>query len=200
MLHRASQKHESIFDGSKKEDSRVGEAGRFQKRDCPTLWGRPGHAQALLQAVRRTCYPLEPGTRLPARLRSWTRRPGSSFWGTSGRGRGPPTLRGGTVPARRGGGESERSDGMPGDKTPLSQSKKKIRRGSRKRRVLKAPLESTQIGCIDPQRLVFVDEMGTHTSLLSPLYAYAPVGENELSSRSRGTAGRTPPCFRAFAS
>jgi hypothetical protein len=30
--------------------------------------------------------------------------------------------------------------------------------------------------CVDPGRLVFVDEMGTHTSL-APLYAYAPVGE-----------------------
>ena len=33
-----------------------------------------------------------------------------------------------------------------------------------------------EVGRIDPERLVFVDEMGTHTSL-APLYAYAPVGE-----------------------
>jgi transposase len=33
-----------------------------------------------------------------------------------------------------------------------------------------------EIGRVDPERLVFVDEMGTHTSL-APLYAYAPVGE-----------------------
>ena len=33
-----------------------------------------------------------------------------------------------------------------------------------------------EVGRIDPDRLVFVDEMGTHTSL-APLYAYAPVGE-----------------------
>ena len=33
-----------------------------------------------------------------------------------------------------------------------------------------------ELGRIDPERLVFVDEMGTHTSL-APLYAYAPVGE-----------------------
>jgi transposase len=49
-------------------------------------------------------------------------------------------------------------------------------------------LWSTQIGCIDPERLVFVDEMGTHTSL-SPLYAYAPVGERAFFKipRNRGT-------------
>ena len=32
-----------------------------------------------------------------------------------------------------------------------------------------------ELGRIDGQRLVFVDEMGTHTSLV-PLHAYAPIG------------------------
>jgi hypothetical protein len=32
-----------------------------------------------------------------------------------------------------------------------------------------------EVGRIDPSGLVFVDEMGTHTSL-APLYAYSPVG------------------------
>jgi hypothetical protein len=31
-----------------------------------------------------------------------------------------------------------------------------------------------ELGRIDPSRLVFVDEMGTHTSL-APLYAYSPI-------------------------
>jgi transposase len=40
---------------------------------------------------------------------------------------------------------------------------------------------------VDPGRLVFVDEMGTHTSL-APLYAYAPVGERAFFEipRNRG--------------
>jgi hypothetical protein len=40
---------------------------------------------------------------------------------------------------------------------------------------------------IDPGRLVFVDEMGTHTSL-APLYAYAPTGERAFFEipRNRG--------------
>jgi hypothetical protein len=44
-----------------------------------------------------------------------------------------------------------------------------------------------EIGCIDPGRLVFVDEMGTHTSLV-PLYAYAPIGERAYFKipRNRG--------------
>jgi transposase len=45
-----------------------------------------------------------------------------------------------------------------------------------------------EIGCVDPGRLVFVDEMGAHTSL-APLYAYAPVGERAFFEipRNRGT-------------
>lgn len=44
-----------------------------------------------------------------------------------------------------------------------------------------------ELGGIDAERLVFVDEMGTHTSL-APLYAYAPVGERAFFEvpRNRG--------------
>jgi transposase len=44
-----------------------------------------------------------------------------------------------------------------------------------------------EIGRIDPGCLVFVDEMGTHTSL-APLYAYAPIGERAFFEipRNRG--------------
>ena len=45
-----------------------------------------------------------------------------------------------------------------------------------------------EMGDLDPWRLVFVDEMGTHTSL-APLYAYAPIGERAFfeAPRNRGT-------------
>ncbi len=44
-----------------------------------------------------------------------------------------------------------------------------------------------ELGNIDAERFVFVDEMGTHTSL-APLYAYAPVGERAFFEipRNRG--------------
>ncbi len=44
-----------------------------------------------------------------------------------------------------------------------------------------------EVGRIDPRCLVFVDEMGTHTSL-APLYAYAPIGERAFCEipRNRG--------------
>lgn len=46
-----------------------------------------------------------------------------------------------------------------------------------------------ELGRIDaPERLVFVDEMGTHTSLAA-LYAYSPMGRRAFFeiSRNRGT-------------
>ena len=46
---------------------------------------------------------------------------------------------------------------------------------------------------VDPSRLVFVDEMGLHTSL-APLYGYSPKGERvRLEVRFHETAARTPP-------
>jgi transposase len=44
-----------------------------------------------------------------------------------------------------------------------------------------------EVGRLNPRRLVFVDEMGTHTSL-APLYAYAPIGERAFLEipRNRG--------------
>jgi transposase len=44
-----------------------------------------------------------------------------------------------------------------------------------------------EVGRLDPGRLVFIDEMGTNTSL-APLYAYAPVGQRAFLKipRNRG--------------
>ena len=44
-----------------------------------------------------------------------------------------------------------------------------------------------EVSRVDPGRLVFVDEMGTHTSL-APLYVYAPIGERAFFEipRNRG--------------
>jgi hypothetical protein len=52
---------------------------------------------------------------------------------------------------------------------------------------LRAAWRVTLAQRIDPQRLVFVDEMGAHTSL-SPIYAYSPKGQRAYCSvpRNRG--------------
>jgi len=48
----------------------------------------------------------------------------------------------------------------------------------------------TEICSVDPGRLVFVDEMGTHTSL-APLYAYAPIGERAFFKAPRNHGKNT---------
>jgi transposase len=52
---------------------------------------------------------------------------------------------------------------------------------------LRAAWRVTLAQHIDPEQLVFVDEMGTHTSL-SPIYAYSPKGQRAYCSvpRNRG--------------
>jgi hypothetical protein len=52
-----------------------------------------------------------------------------------------------------------------------------------------------EVGSLDPECLVFVDEIGTHT-YLAPLYAYSPVGERAFFEipRTLKKAG-TPRCI-----
>ena len=52
---------------------------------------------------------------------------------------GYPLLEG-RVPVCGVGGEGERSDGMPGGRTPPQEPKKKVQRSSRKRRGLEDPM------------------------------------------------------------
>ena len=47
-----------------------------------------------------------------------------------------------------------------------------------------------EVCCLDPGRLVFVEEMGTHTSL-APIYAYAPVGERAFFKIPRNRSKNT---------
>jgi hypothetical protein len=49
---------------------------------------------------------------------------------------------------------------------------------------------------VDAKRLIFVDEMGTNTSL-SPVYAWSPKGKRACWSVPRNLKELTPPCFRA---
>src|SRR5215212_7935026 len=52
-VRRVSLMHECIFAGPQRKDRRVGEKGRPQGRDCPTLRGSSRDGQTLLQATRR---------------------------------------------------------------------------------------------------------------------------------------------------
>ena len=84
----------------------------------------------------------------------------------------PPKER---VPLRGLWGRGERGDGLPGDQAPGAQPKKRSAGASERDERLRLVWRST-FGKLDGKRLVFVDEMGTHTSL-APLYAYSPRGK-----------------------
>jgi hypothetical protein len=79
---------------------------------------------------------------------------------------------------------------MPHAQASVSQPKKRTK-GAEERDEFLRSVWREELGRVDPSRLVFIDEMGTHTSL-APLYAYSPVGErrgrapwaSEPSSRS----------------
>src|SRR3712207_3748890 len=48
VLNRVSWRHETVLVGPQREDRRVGEEGRAQGRDRPTLRGRSRYGQTLL--------------------------------------------------------------------------------------------------------------------------------------------------------
>jgi transposase len=75
---------------------------------------------------------------------------------------------------------------MPDAQAYVAEPKKRTV-GARERDELLRLLWREELGGIDPSRVVFVDEMGTHTSL-APVYAYAPVGERAYFEvpRNRG--------------
>lgn len=80
-----------------------------------------------------------------------------------------------------------KGDDLPGDqRAPCTQSKKRSARASERDEWLRLVWRST-IGKLDAGRLVFVDEMGTHTSL-APLYARSPRGKRAFFKvpRNRG--------------
>src|SRR5215211_3179443 len=184
MVRRVSWMHECIFAGPKREDRRVSEEGRPQGRDRPTFRSRSSDGQTLLQATRRA---RNARTQEGSRQSPEARREGDEA--TLRRSReealGYPLPKG-RIPVRSDGGEGERSDGLPSGRTPAQEPKKRSTGAAERDEFLRV-LWRMKVGRLDPGRLVFVDEMGTHTSL-APLYAYAPVGERAFFEipRNRG--------------
>src|SRR5215217_8719681 len=82
---------------------------------------------------------------------------------------------------------------MPHAQASVSQPKKRTKRtkGAEERDEFLRSVWREELGRVDPSRLVFIDEMGTHTSL-APLYAYSPVGERAFFEIPVGIAARTP--------
>src|SRR5215211_5002139 len=183
-VRRLSWKHECVFSRPQREDRRVGEEGCPQGRDRPAFRRRSCDGQTLLQATQRARHlGAQEGSRQEAEAgregqEAARRRPQRE-------GVGHP-LPEGRVPFRRLGSFGERSDGLPDATTSLTKSKKRTK-GAAERDGFLRVLWRLEVGRIDPERLVFVDEMGTHASL-APVYAYAPVGERAFFEipRNRG--------------
>src|SRR5215204_6176151 len=89
-------------------------------------------------------------------------------------------------PLRRLRGIGERGDYLPHAQAFVAQPKKRTK-GAKERDEFLRRVWREELGRIDAERLVFVDEMGIHTSL-APLYAYAPIGERAFFRvpRNRG--------------
>lgn len=89
--------------------------------------------------------------------------------------------------------EDERVDRQQDAEAPRMEPKKD--HWERTREFLKAAWRVLVAGGLDARRLVFVDEMGAHTSLTS-LYAWARRGERVRVLRCRATEERTRRCWR----
>ena len=113
--------------------------------------------------------------------------------GTTGR----HPLREARVPAQRGRAEGERAHHLQALEACGLQPKKRSVGASERDEFLRAAWRALVAGRIDAGRLVFVDEMGSNTSL-APLYAWARRGESEpFLPRCPATGAGTSPCWRA---
>jgi transposase len=76
---------------------------------------------------------------------------------------------------------------MPSHKADELHQEKRGRSAAERDEFLRAAWRVMVVGVVDPTKLVFVDECGTHTSL-APVYGYAPRGERLRLSvpRNRG--------------
>src|SRR5215212_11761644 len=74
----------------------------------------------------------------------------------------------------------------------MEQTRKKGTKRHKARRVRKGRLTGDSCrGGVDPERLVFVDEMGAHTSV-APLYGYSRKGERVRLEVPRNRGSNTP--------
>jgi transposase len=82
---------------------------------------------------------------------------------------------------------SKHLDHLPDDQVPWLHKKKRSVGASERDQFLRAAWRVMVAEKLDPKRLVFVDEMGTNTSL-APLYAYSPKGRRAYAEvpRNRG--------------
>src|SRR5215208_1392358 len=183
VVHARPFAHERLLGRPAQEDRRSPRAGHHEERGHPHVRRQPLLGQALRQAGRGgpTAGPEE-----APRPQTETRR------GRQEAARGGPqrTTRGdpapeARVPVRGGRSLGERVHREQDARAPGVEPKKRSLGAAERDEFLRAAWRATIAGgAVDADRLVFVDEMGTNTSL-SPLYAWSRRGERAFGSAPR---------------
>src|SRR5919112_3058018 len=181
----ASWSDESLLRRPPAQDRGCHRAGHAQGSGGSHLRGRDLHRQALR-------YQGPEGRAPRTRQGSWeTAQDGRASRQAPRRGpKGAPVRHAEGALRVRGGhkrGFGEPLDHVPRHRQDRFDAQKGGRNATERDEFLRAAWRSMVAAEVDPSRLVFVDEMGLHTSL-APLYGYAPRGERVRLSlpRNRG--------------
>src|SRR5215212_2031078 len=167
--------HGCLLRRPQKEDRRSRrKASNEKERGRPSVWGEPLLSQALREEVspRKLAFARQSTRPKPEDRRVCQETAGSRPQGAALR-KAPPEVR---VPQSTGGIEGEQIYSLPRSQTDRVHQKKRAVGASERNEWLRAAWKVTVAGVLDPRRLVFVDECGTHVSL-APVYGYSARGE-----------------------
>src|SRR5215218_2738705 len=168
LTHVASWTHGYLFRRPQGEDRRSHRKARNEKeRGRPSVRGEPLLSQALREEVspRKLAFARRSTRPKPEDRRVCQETAGSRPQGAALR-QAPPEMR---VPQSTGGIEGEQIYSLPRSQTDGVHQKKRAVGASERNEWLRAAWKVTVAGVLDPRRLVFVDECGTHVSL-APIY------------------------------
>src|SRR5215217_4460075 len=167
--------HGCLLRRPQKENRRSRRKARNEKeRGRPSVRGEPLLSQALREEVspRKLAFARQSTRPKPEDRRVCQQTAGSRPQGAALR-QAPPEMR---VPQSTGGIEGEQIYSLPRSQTDRVHQKKRAVGASERNEWLRAAWKVTVAGVLDPRRLVFVDECGTHVSL-APIYGYSARGE-----------------------
>jgi hypothetical protein len=194
MTYRTSWRHERILRRPKDEDRLSARTGDGQEPSRPHLLRQP-----FLRKTLRQTRPGGPpaGAQEEARLEAQDRRASQQ---AARRGRKGAPFRHSPTKARVSALDSlsggEPLHRVPSHKAHELDQEKGGRSAQEREELVRAAWGVMVAGALDPRRLVFVDECGTHTSL-APVYGYCPKGERLSQPVPRNLKARTRPCWRA---
>ncbi len=189
MLHHpASWTHESLFDRSTHQDSKVC-IGMASPKARPPVGSGSTVLRSSATSSGSARVALWPRRRGRANIQSWMNTPCCCSRKISKRVLGPPIIRGASSSMRSAelGWARRRSVGLS---RGASLTVEKRSAGASERDEWLGLAWRSAIDTLGHSRLVFVDETGTHTSL-APLYAYSPGGQRAFFEVPRSKGANT---------